>query len=171
MGQIGLPCTPPPPPRTFWVFLLLGPPPISKVDAIKKKLEWTFDIGGGPSSKKNLVSDRPGGGGRPSWGGGHGNPIWPMDYKRTDRHLLRHRKPPQGIIIMLYVSCLHFRFRSIYRKPMNGFISYCTPIFLGDLDVPFEGYDLWPESLAPNCLFILIFLISGKPYQVARPLL
>ena len=34
----------------------------------------TFDIGGSPRSKKNLVSDCPGG------GGVHGNPIWPMDY-------------------------------------------------------------------------------------------
>ena len=34
----------------------------------------TFDIGGGPRNKKNLVSDCPGG------GGVHGNPIWPMDY-------------------------------------------------------------------------------------------
>ena len=49
MGQIGLPC--PPPPRTVrdQVFLLLGPPPISKVDAINKKLEWTTCFG--PFSK------------------------------------------------------------------------------------------------------------------------
>ena len=35
------------PPRTVWdqVFLLLGPPPISKVDAIKKKLGWTTCFG------------------------------------------------------------------------------------------------------------------------------
>ena len=42
MGQIGLPCTPPPPGQSETKFLLfLGPPPISKVDAIKKKLGWT----------------------------------------------------------------------------------------------------------------------------------
>ena len=38
MGQIELPCTPPPPQDSLRpsLFLLLGPPPISKVDAIKK---------------------------------------------------------------------------------------------------------------------------------------
>ena len=42
MGQIGLPCTPPPPGQSETKFLLfLGPPPISKVNAIKKKLGWT----------------------------------------------------------------------------------------------------------------------------------
>ena len=51
MGQIGLPCTPPPPPgQSENKFLLfLGPPPISKVDAIKKKLGWTTCFG--PFSK------------------------------------------------------------------------------------------------------------------------
>ena len=52
MGQIGLPCTPPPPPQDSLrpsFFLLLGPPPISKVDAIKKKLGWTTCFG--PFSK------------------------------------------------------------------------------------------------------------------------
>ena len=37
MGQIGLPCTPPPPGQSETkYFLFIGPPPISKVDAIKK---------------------------------------------------------------------------------------------------------------------------------------
>ena len=50
MGQIGLPCTPPPPGQSETkFFLLLGPPPISKVDAIKKKLGWTTCFG--PFSK------------------------------------------------------------------------------------------------------------------------
>ena len=51
MGQIGLPCTPPPPPGQSETkfFLLLGPSPISKVDAIKKKLGWTTCFG--PFSK------------------------------------------------------------------------------------------------------------------------
>ena len=52
MGQIGLPCTPPPPPpgQSETKFLLfLGPSPISKVDAIKKKLWWTTCFG--PFSK------------------------------------------------------------------------------------------------------------------------
>ena len=40
----------------------------------------TFAIGGGPRSKKNLVSDCPGG------GGVHGNLIWPTDY------MLGHRR-------------------------------------------------------------------------------
>ena len=38
MGQIGLPCTPPPPGQSGTkFFFLLGPPPIWKVDGIKKK--------------------------------------------------------------------------------------------------------------------------------------
>ena len=42
MGQIGLSCTPPPPGQSETkFFLFLGPPPISKIDAIKKKLGWT----------------------------------------------------------------------------------------------------------------------------------
>ena len=50
MGQIRLPCTPPPPGQSETKFLLfLGPPPISKVDAIKKKLGWTTCFG--PFSK------------------------------------------------------------------------------------------------------------------------
>ena len=76
-------------------FLLLGPPPISKVHSKFFLMASTFDIGGGPRNKKtqNVLGG----------GGVHGSPIWPMDYKRMDRHLLRHRKPPQGIIIMLHV--------------------------------------------------------------------
>ena len=61
MGQIGLPCTPPPPGQSETkFFLFLGPPPISKVDAIKKKLGWTTCFGPfskwPPSESENHVS-------------------------------------------------------------------------------------------------------------------
>ena len=48
MGQIGLPCTPLGQSETKFL-LFLGPPPISKVDAIKKELGWTTCFG--PFSK------------------------------------------------------------------------------------------------------------------------
>ena len=42
------------------------------------------------------------------------------------------------------------RYRSISRKSMGDYFRIAPTHHLGDVDMPFGGYDLWPTYLAPN---------------------
>ena len=100
-------------------------------------MAWTFDIGGGPGNKKNLVSDCPGGGGCTVTLSGPLTITAGGDYKPTPTQCLLNVGPASTVLVSIHsalvsTSCCRsvctFRVAH-YCRQRNGSICLFHKIF------------------------------------------